>query len=219
VNQPLKGESEMTVVPLKKKKESAAIDVNSILKGARKAETASKSKVPVIETTQEVKELAAEVRKLKDEVDSSTTLYEAKSADLVSAVTPLWEKLCLTGYQSSLKVPTPEGTLVGVTFSSNWIKISPDREETISGIVGEKYERYFNAVNVIKVKGDLSNERLTDLIKRVGPEDFGEFFEVESQIKPTDAFKVERFSLPQDVQDRLRDEAGVRPYKPSIKVR
>jgi len=210
----------MAVVALKKKESAKAINVNDILKGARKTETAAKSKVPVIEASQNLKELAAEVRKLKDEVDSSTALFEARSAELIATVTPTWESLCSSsGYQSSLKIPTPDGTLVGVTFSSMWTKISPDREETISEIVGDNYERYFNTVNVIKVKGDLANDRLADLIQRVGPEDFAEFFEVESVIKPTEMFKTERFNLPQDARDRLRDEAGLRPYKPSIRVR
>jgi hypothetical protein len=63
------------------------------------------------------------------------------------------------------------------------------------------------------------DNRLADLIERVGAEDFAEFFEVESVIKPTDIFKTERFRLPAETRDRLRDEAGVRPYKPSIRVR
>lgn len=94
------------------------------------------------------------------------------------------------------------------------------REETIQKIVGKKYDQYFSTANVIKVKADLSDDALADLIKRVGPESFAEFFEVEAQIKPTELFtKVERFRIPQEVRDRLRDEAGIRPYKPSIKVR
>lgn len=115
----------MAVVALRKKE--SPINVSDILKGARKSESPSKSKVPVIEADKSTQELAAEVRKLKDEVDSSTALFEAKAAELIAAVTPSWEKVCKSGYQSSLKVPTPDGTLVGVTFDARFTKISPER--------------------------------------------------------------------------------------------
>jgi hypothetical protein len=204
-----------------KKKASPVININDVLKGARKPDGPAKSKVAVIDASKELQTLASEVRTLKDEVDSSTALYEAKSAELIATVTPAWESLCASGgYQSSLKVPTPDGVFVGVTFSSNWLKISPDVEDKIAEIVGDdEYGRYFNTVNVIKVKGDLANDRLADLIERVGAEDFANFFEVESVIKPTENFKTEQFRLAPEVRSRLRDEAGVRPYKPSIRVR
>jgi len=58
----------MAVVALKKKEAPKAINVNDILKGARKAETPSKSKVPVIEADQGMKELAAEIPELVGEL-------------------------------------------------------------------------------------------------------------------------------------------------------
>jgi hypothetical protein len=59
---------------------------------------------------------------------------EIVSNDIISAVTPDYEKICATGYISSVKVPSNDGYMITVTNKHQYSAITPT-EKVISRIL------------------------------------------------------------------------------------
>ena len=122
-------------------------------------------------------------------------------------------------FTSSVKIPTLDGMLLTIAFSSNYRKCAPENEDAIVSLIGqERYEKYFGVTNTIKVKADIAPQHLQELIDRVGAEDFAAFFEVSTNIKPNEMFKAGQFFDFKSEELKALEGAGVVPYKPSIKL-
>ena len=200
--------------------QKAKISLADVLKKARSTEPKTKSTTPVLDTSDETRTLTTEVRKLKVEIDSLTSIYDMKGMELIDIVRPLREDFVKNrAFTSSVKLPTLDGMLLTVAFSSNYVKCPPENEDAIIGIIGqERYEKYFGVTNTIKVKSDIAPEHLQELIDRVGAEDFAAFFEVSTNIKPNERFKQGQFFDFKADELKALEGAGVKAYKPSIKT-
>ena len=197
-----------------------AFSVNSVLKSAQKTtDSKKKSSAPLLTVTDYVKKVAQEIKDLKVDIENQTSILDLKGAELISKVKPLRDKYIKEKeYVSSVKVPTIDETCLTVVFASNYINCGPENEDSIVNLIGkDRYENYFNVTNTIKVKSDLSNEMLEELIKKVGPSKFAEYFDVTTNIKPNERFQKEQlFNFTEDELDEL-ELVGVKAYKPSIK--
>jgi len=141
---------------------------------------------------------------------------EIVSNDIISAVTPDYEKICATGYISSVKVPSNDGYMITVTNKHQYSAITPTEEGNIKNIVGdENYDHWFIKKNEIKVK---ENANLDELIKLVGVEKFKEMFTVTQNIVPTTSFTEEKYRRLTS-EKRVVLNNTVRQYKPTIRTK
>jgi len=189
---------------------------------SKKTEAKPKSKTPLLTVPVTTMELAQKVRKLKDGLDSIQSVLTMREAELLLAVEDERVKICtVQGYTSSLKIPTPDGNSVMITYSSNWKKCSIENEDRIIGIIGqEKYDKYFGVTNKISVKAEIPPEELAELIEKIGTESFLKYFDVEANIRPKEMYKTEQFTqFSPHERKQLTAEGSIEAYKPSVKVR
>ena len=200
--------------------QKAKMSLADVLKQARSTEPKTKSSTPVLDTSDETRQLTQEVKDIKGQLDSLTSVYEMKGQELIDIVRPLREAYVKTrSFTSSVKIPTLDGMLLTIAFSSNYRKCAPENEDAIVSLIGqERYEKYFGVTNTIKVKADIAPQHLQELIDRVGAEDFAAFFEVSTNIKPNEMFKAGQFFDFKSEELKALEGAGVVPYKPSIKL-
>ena len=193
-----------------KKKE--VFDLNSILSTASVSkDKKAASKVPVLSVPKETEALVTEIRGLKDEIDSLKSMFELKEAELR-------EKLCMSGYVSSVKIPDSENLSVLLSWKDAYTKIAMDATAMIQDIVGdEKYPQFFQPDMTITVK-DVSEGALTELIKAVGADRFAEYFEVDRSLKPTSRYTTEYF-VAFTGEQREKLSQYVRQYKPALKTK
>jgi hypothetical protein len=203
--------------------------LKSVLRSAQKPATETKSKTPVIDADTEIKNLTAEIAKLKREIDDRDTQLQRLSADLLSAVAPMRASLCRREYVSAIRVRNNDtNTSLLVVWSSNYTKIPPGKEAELIEIVGQKYPEYFKSKFVISAE-DKSDSELYQLFEWLAPDDtdaglqegqrrFAEFFAVDEVIKPTERFIHDHVLMSEETRERL-ELAGVKQYKPSIRTR
>lgn len=211
----------MSLAVVKKKvKEDEGFNLDDVLAGATapKASKSSKSKVPVLTVSKDLQDKAARIREVKNQLDSLESQYETLSAELVQGTAPLRESLCVKqGYTSAVRIPDGKGLSVGVSWADKYSKIPAENEKPLVSIAGDKFDDFFKVDMVVTVR-DISEESLKEIIKAVGPERFARFFAVEKTFKPTTRFTQEAFTTFSAEQRRKFTEAGVKQFKPSVKV-
>jgi hypothetical protein len=208
----------MSVVPLKRKNEQPDFDVSAILATATEAKTPkSKSKVPLLDVGPETQQLATEIRELRDEIESLTSICKTKESGLLNHIEGEREHVCKMGYSASIKVPDTTGHSLTISYRDQYSKVDMTNAATIKGIVGDRYEDYFTTGLEITVK-DVTDAALKELIALVGPEKFARFFSVERWIKPTPRYTTEFFTA-FSTEERERLSQVVRQYTPSIKTK
>lgn len=180
-------------------------------------ESKSKSKVPALTVSAEIKTKATKIREVKEELNSLESMYEILSTELIETISPLRENLCKQGYVSSVRVPDAKGLSLGISWADKYSKIPAENEKALRSIAGDRFDEYFMTEMVITVK-DISEEGLTEIIKSIGPERFSQFFAVEKTFKPNTRFTQKQFTAFNLDQRRQLSQAGVRQYKPSIKI-
>lgn len=210
----------MAVVALKKKQEKPqGFSVADVLSTASKpVESKSKSKVPVLEVEEQVKELATKIREVKAALDSADAEFELRKQEIIDAVAPMRSELCRSGYVSSVRIPDTNGLSVSLTWGHKYTKVGMDKRDAIVGIVGDDFEELFETKTEIKVKEGAGEDKLRELIEAVGPERFREFFDVTQVLAPTPRYTDGFFTSFTDEQ-RAGLEKLVVPYKPSIGVK
>jgi hypothetical protein len=211
-----------TVTALKKKvkPEEGGFDLGAVLAGATvpKESKAKKSSAPVLVVGDDVKILATRVREVKEQLDSAESMYETLGAELIGKVSPLRDDLCKKSYQSSVRVPDTKGLSIGISWADKYCAIPPENEDALRDLAGETYADYFTSSIEVSVR-DISEESLTELVKAVGPERFARFFSVTKTVKPTTRFTMEQFNVFTPEQRQQFTLAGVKQFKPSIKVK
>lgn len=207
------------VIDFKKEEAKKKNLIENVLKGARKETPEKKNGTTLLTVSDKLKKLAKEVYDLKTDEENIKAKRTTKEAELIDNVTPLRKQHVITkGYEPSVKVPTSDGLTLTVVYPHRFAKCAPENEEAlIKAITEDKYKKYFNVVNVITVKQDISQEKLEKLIKKVGAEEFAEFFDVDTTIKPNDRYKNDQFTEFTDKEILDLELAGVKAIKASVK--
>ncbi len=203
-----------TVSALKKKEKE--INIDEVLGQAQKKET-PKSKVPILEVSDEVKAQATKIRFLKENIEGLQSELDLVGAEFIEAITPIrTEIMAFNGYISSVKIPDTEGKSITVSWIDNYTKIPFEHKENLQNILGDLYDGYIKTELTIKVK-TVDEASLKELIRIVGVDNFSRFFEVERSLKPSTKFTQEQHTLPKTVKDNL---AGyIKQYKPALKTK
>ena len=186
-------------------------------KAAKPEEPKTKSKTPVLTVEDTTKELATEVRKAKNALDSAKTMFDEKSMKLLNTISAARAELCRREYQSAVRIPTIDNLSVTIVWTSQYNKIPGSAADAIMGAVGDKYAEYFTSKFALKVKDDLNEGDLTDLVQLLGEERFMKWFESEEIIKPTPRFVSDHVLMDPQSQEAVA-LAGVKQNKPSIKL-
>lgn len=204
--------------------------LKSVMRSANKPTPAVKSKIPIIEANDEMREKAQKVLDLKRQIDSLDTLLAEASKDLTDLTFPIRQDFCKKEFLNSVKVPTTDNHAVVIVWSGNYTKLKTEAEEYLLGILGDKYQEYFKSKFLISAT-DKSDAELYELFGwlapdggeseeglAIGQERFAKFFTVEEVIKPTERFIRDHVLMDESLREQL-ENAGVRQYKPSIKTR
>lgn len=139
--------------------------------------------------------------------------------ELLSSVKPQYREAIKKRYVNSARL-NEDDIEATVSWKDAYTKIPVEKMDDLKKAVGENYNDYFEEVNQIVVKSDVTNdeEALAELIKVVGPDTFAKYFDVTQHIKPTTRFTQERYrDLPDDVNEQL--DITVRQYKPSVRMK
>lgn len=206
-------EATAQVIPIKKKASLA-----DVLKSARTTETTKKSSTPLLKVGEDTAQLAQEVKELKTEVESLKSALDIKEMELVDLIRPLRaEYIKNREFTSSVKIPTTDNLTLMITWAEKYIKCPPANEEGIVNLIGqERYDNYFSVMNTITVR-DMPEEKLEELIERVGAENFAEYFSVETNIKPNERFKLDKYRVFSDDELDELELVGIKQYKASVK--
>lgn len=139
--------------------------------------------------------------------------------ELLGSVKPKYREALKKRYINSARLHEDDIEAT-VSWKDAYTKIPVEKAADIKKIVGEHYDDYFEEVNQIVVKKDVTEdeEALAELIKVVGPDTFSKYFDVAQHIKPTTRFTQERYrDLPDDINEQL--DVTVRQYKPSVRMK
>jgi hypothetical protein len=201
------------------KKAEKEIDIAAVLASASTNGTTKKngSKVPVIDVTVDTKKLVKKYQETDVKMTELDALKSELQADIINNVTPIYEEKCKMDFTSSVKVPSTDDTFITMSGKSAYSKVDPTNESAIKSVVGANYDRWFTKESTVTLK-DMSKEFLQKLIAFVGPEHFGEFFEVVQSISPTANFTEEKYrTLTAEQRASLNDV--VKQYKPAIRAK
>lgn len=209
---------------------SPKVGLKDVMRSANKPAPATKSKVPLIDASDQLRDNAQKVLDLKRQIDSLTTLLEEASKTLTDSVFPIRQDLCKRDFINSVKVPTTDNHAVVIVWSANYLKLKTEAEEMLIEVLGDKYQEYFKSKFLISAT-DKSDAELYELFGwlapdggeteeglQIGQERFAKFFTVEEIIRPTERFVRDHVLMDESLREQL-DNAGVKQYKASIKTR
>ena len=200
---------------LKKEKE---MDLEAVLNTATKEKKSTKSTIPVVTVPEAVAKEVDVLRELKEQLESTQTMIDLKSAELVKVVSPQREKICKQEYTSSLKIAGTKGETITLTWKDAYSKVDVDHESDIKDIISDRYSEFFTKDMQIKAKEDISEQDLKDLIGSIGATKFTQYFEVERWIAPVKRYTTEFFNA-FTAEEREKLSEVVHQYKPSIKTK
>jgi len=204
--------------------------LKDVMRSANKPAPAVKSKIPLLDASDEMREKAQKVLSLKRQIDSLDTQLQEASKDLTDIVFPIRQELCKKDFLNSVKIPTTDNSVVVIVWSANYLKLKTESEEMLIEVLGDKYQEYFKSKFLISAT-DKSDAELYQLFGWLAPDDgeteeglaigqerFAKFFTVEEVIKPTERFVRDHVLMNEDLREQL-ENAGVKQYKASIKTR
>ena len=82
-----------------------------------------------------------------------------------------------------------------ISWTSRFQEIPLEAEGELRDIMGARYNSLIEPKNSIKVRDNVSNEQLSELLELVGKERFLDLFEVKQVLKPTEEFDERDFPL------------------------
>ena len=89
-----------------------------------------------------------------------------------------------------------------ISWTSRFQEIPVEAEGELRDIMGARYNSLIEPKNSIKVKDNVSNEQLSELLELVGKERFLDLFEVKQVLKPTEEFDERDF--PPEIRDFVK---------------
>jgi hypothetical protein len=196
------------------KKEEITMTLDDVLKNAevKKENGKSKSKVIVLNVDDSIQQSVALYRTLDEQAKSLKTQQKVVKDAIIEKILPIREELMnKQGYQSSVRVPSIDGKSVTAVWSHSYSDIPMELKSQLEELVDD-YSKYFATTTEIRVK-DCSNETVGRLIELVGAERFGEFFEVDRNIVPTERYTEEFHKL----ENRELLTTLIKQREPSLK--
>lgn len=178
-----------------------------------------KSTIPLIEMDEDVKELITAYKQVGEKIESLTAKLKDMGSEIIQKASIAREEYMISNgkFIKSIKIPGNEDATPATIVWSNWYsKIPLDAGSELRRIV-PNFEEYFEGKLEIKVQKDINEEKLKDLVNRVGPDDFAKFFEVERWISPTEKFDEEQHKLIPEIRASIRDL--IKQRTPSIKTK
>ena len=155
-----------------------------------------------------------------DALKSAKADLALSEEELLNSVKPQYREALKKKYVNSARL-TEDDIEATVSWKDAYTKIPIEKIGELKKIVGEEsYNDYFEEINNIVVKADITNDEdaLAELIKAVGPDTFAKYFDVTQHVKPTTRFTQERYrNLTDETNEQL--DITVRQYKPSVRMK
>jgi len=153
----------------------------------------------------------------KDLKDAKARMAQAEAQIIPEAETKRLEECAKGEFQSSVSI---DGAIV-VSTKNQYSPISTEFEEDLQETFDDRYDEFFVKKSEVKVSPQALQdpEFIGKLVDTFGKEVFGEYFEVNQKIVPTDAFHNQR-STNDEVREKAQeviDQGIVKPYKPALK--
>lgn len=194
------------------------INLDDILSGAEKEKKTAKSKVPEIELPLEQRLKVDKIRTLKAEIDNNETELELLFNDVLKSAEQERNKmLSNNGYFSSVKVYGTNGESIIISWKDKYNKIPLQNYNELKELLSSNTDNYFEKKMTIKVKEEIAEQDLKELILLIGADKFSKFFEVERWIEPTSKYTFEKHLFDEKIREKL--DLIVKQYKPALKTK
>jgi len=190
---------------------------DAMKKAAQKKESKSKSKTPQVQRDDLSEPIDKWLEADKMEKDGKALKEQAEQVLL-----PDFEdervRVCQGDgqFHSSIKI----NGKVTISVQHRYSSISPDMEDQLKEVVGDRYDEFFKAKSSVALtKEAMEDETFLGKIMEAVGEDFSKYFAVTDEITVTKAFHEQR-STNQEVAklaDKLVGEGLIKPAKPSVK--
>jgi len=152
----------------------------------------------------EIKQKKAELAQLEDVATSEVNVYRMQALK--------------TGeYRQSYYLNGTNGKRVLIVWKHAYSNIPLEYEQPIRNIVNAQFDAFFYKKVEIKVKSEISEDDLKELIKLVTPEKFAKFFEVQRSLYPTESYTRLRYQVFKDDENEQLNQL-VKQHKPSFKI-
>lgn len=191
------------------------------LKATKKTETTTakaKSKVPVLETPDDIKQHVDRYVEAKQAEKVAKAEKEDAGDTLISFVSPYQDKDGFKGdFRHSYGIPGTDGNQVKYV-SSNRFSINSEDAEQIREILGDSFDELIDEGSQVNLKPEvLEDEALQDELMELVGDRFAEFFETVTQLSVKDDFDKNVYRAV-DEEKRLAElRTFCRPYKPSLR--
>lgn len=186
-------------------KKSKSIDVDQFLDTISTTRTAKKSKVPDV-TGQE--DVVDELVDLYHEKANAEAVFRAKEETLL--------KEAFDSYQEAIKQQrfTNSFNFVGkrhngmlVSFKDAFSALPKESEQHLKSTLGDNFSSFFEKKREITLL-DTSDETVSLLLEKLGPDTFKRIFKTEIKIKPRPEMDRKQFELPEEVRSLLKQQKG-----------
>lgn len=188
-------------------------DISAMLSGMSAEKPAGKkSKVPIIA---DLKGEADEAVRKKIAFKQAETEFKMAERAVIEKAQPIYARLAREGnFSKSLNLAGSETAGVRVSFSDRFSALPGSEKAQLVELLGERFDVLFTEERRLTLKPEKTDDdSIRFLLDRLGPETFGDFFDVEVSVKPKPGLDREQFNLPESVQEMLVQA------KPSVVVR
>lgn len=183
----------------------------------KKTTKVSKSKVPVLAVSKDMKDAVSSFIKAKADKKKAESLMDLHGTGIIDFVKDIQDTDGFNGtYRKSYKVPGLEDE--EVTFvSSNKFSINPDDQEAIEGILGARFDSLIDVKHdVLLTSRVFTDEALQKKLMGLVGDHFDEFFETVTTLSVKEDFdKAVYTAVDEDGLKKLR--TLVKPTKPALK--
>lgn len=180
-----------------------AINLDDVFSKATKKEK-SKTNVVEIPAPDDIKQKVSKFRDITSQIESLTSESKIIAQEISDFVIPEREKLIeKNGYFTSARLFSSSGDSITISFPNKYSKIPLEDYENLQEILHDRTSDFFRKKINISVKEDISEELLQELVTKIGPERFAEFFEVQRWVEPTSRYSTERHLIPKEQREKL----------------
>jgi len=178
-----------------------------------------KSKSPMLEIKEPIPGIIKKISGLKAALEDAKAQFEAAGKTLTDVVLPLYRSYIVNSFVNSVHITDGLADLL-LTWKHAYSKIPLEQAGDIRQVVGEKYGELFKEVAKVEVRTEvMDNEALlSELIGKIGAENFAKYFSCERFIRPTERFTEERFRVLSKEQNEALDPL-VKQYAAALKLR
>jgi len=195
---------------MSKKTISKSIDVDEFLNEiATTKKSKGKSDMPEITGKEDLVDELIDLYQTWKDAEAS---FRSQESDLLQAAKEVYEeRFKMQKFAKSFAFLGKVHSAMKVTFKDKFSDLQKNTEPRLRELLGEKFDSFFEKKREIKLL-DTSDETVSLLVEKLGPEKFKDIFQIEVKIKVKPDMDRRQFELPQEIRAMLtQDKAACSP--------